>query len=587
MTTKAKPKTKRKTLSDAERKQRREQSAFARRIRTTFTNAGFISLPTSGKEKKFGNKTGELDHVFVYENIVLVCEDTIEKSPRRHLKNKKLLFDEIASNKEDFITWLHTEFKDKFADLAKYSESRYKVFFLYFSKNDFILSEDDVKLFAPVRIVDYASLGYFHKMAQNIKFSSRTDILRYLGLAKRDIGSPSSAADNKTVPATIIYPSDNTGFKQGVRVVSFMMSAETLLNNCYVLRKDNWEDSRELYQRLIEKDRIQSIRRYLATRQSTFINNIIVSLPEGVEFRDAQNRPVDTKAIDSFTPHKMLLPDEFNSICVIDGQHRIFAHYEGVDAHEASISKIRDRLHLLVTGLIFPAKMTSLEKRKFESELFLDINSNSRPVPADVLLTIETLKDPFSDLGVARRVLEQINKKAPFESKFQLGSMDAGKIKIASIIKFALRYAVDIIDDPDKPSLFNHWETPAKRKQLLQDRREQRDDTLLEEYIKFAAGTLTLYFNAIQSRFKADWENPDSRILSTTSINGFIIALRRSLPKHGVLQFSDYRAKFESLQTDFSKDGFPYTSSQYVKYSKVILSDAFDVKETQDASSST
>ena len=45
-----------------------------------------------------------------------------------------------------------------------------------------------------------------------------------------------------------------------------MMSAEDLLNTCYVLRKDNWSESIWLYQRLIEKGKIKNIRNFLASK---------------------------------------------------------------------------------------------------------------------------------------------------------------------------------------------------------------------------------------------------------------------------------------------------------------------------------
>lgn len=583
MATKRARKPGRRKLSDAERRQRAEQRAFTRRVKSTFTNAGFVHLPTAGIERQFGRKTGELDHVFVFENIVLVCEETIEKEPRVHLKNKKLLFDEIEANKVEFIEWLSATFGDRLEVFENYHPSRYKVFYLYFSKADIVLSEADLDLFQPTRVVRPSTLAYLQKMSQNLRRSARTDIFRYLGLQSADIGAADAGSASKKISTAIIYPDDNTGLRNGVRIVSFMMSADMLLRNSYVLRKDNWEESIELYQRLIERERIQSIRRYLATKQSTFINNIIVSLPANIEFKNSKGKSVELSEISDFGTHQMFLPDEINSICVIDGQHRIYAHYEGVDAFEVEISKLRRKFHLLVTGLIFPPGMSSLEQRKIESELFLDINSNARPVPPDVLLFIETLKDPFSDLGIARQVLAKLNGRSPFENKFQLSVMDEGKIKIASIIKFALRYLVEIKDDSSKQSLFAYWGTAEDRALLLKDKLEKKSTARLDEYINFVVSVLTQFFNAVRANHPESWTDPESRLLSTTPINGFVIALRRSLPTLGVLTFEEYRARLKNLTTDFSKSGFPFTSSQYSKYSKVILADVFGISDEPDA----
>jgi hypothetical protein len=56
----------------------------------------------------------------------------------------------------------------------------------------------------------------------------------------------------KNIETTIIAPDGSTGLTDGVRVVSFMIAAEVLLRNCYVLRKDNWGFDIEQYQRLID-----------------------------------------------------------------------------------------------------------------------------------------------------------------------------------------------------------------------------------------------------------------------------------------------------------------------------------------------
>ncbi len=188
MPTKTAAKT-RKRLSDAEKKQRAEQRAFTARIRTTFTNAGFTFLPTGGIERQFGKKVGELDQVFLFENIVLICEDTILLKPRDHLKNKAMLFSEIDSNRDEFLTWLRDTFKERLSDADTFDPARYEIFYLYFSKTDVVLTEDDADLFAPTRVVRPATLAYLHKMAQNIKRSARTDIFRFLGLSSSRIGA--------------------------------------------------------------------------------------------------------------------------------------------------------------------------------------------------------------------------------------------------------------------------------------------------------------------------------------------------------------------------------------------------------------
>ncbi|MDD5457082.1 MAG: DGQHR domain-containing protein [Candidatus Margulisbacteria bacterium] len=564
-------------LTDEQKQEKREKASFKRKIISVFKNTGFQYLNTENVNVKFGLKKGELDYVFLFENIILVCEDTItreQKHIKTHLRNKTIFFQEIVNDKSSLIKFLKERFNDKFGEFHIYNDSRYQIFFLYFTKNKLNLSSDEIQLYQPCRIVQLASLNYFVKMAQNIKYSARNEIFRFLDVSSKHLGISNSAATERNIETTIIYPADNTGLRNGVRIVSFMMSAEILLRNCFVLRKDNWEDSIQLYQRLIEKPRIQRIREYLAEHKTTFFNNIIVSLPKGISFKDKEKGEViNIDNIHTFENFKMCIPDEINSICVIDGQHRIFAHYQGDDIHEKVICKLRDKLHLLVTGLIFPEGMRSLERRKYESEIFLDINSNAKPVPPDVLLHIETLKDPFSNIGIARQVLDELNNKQLFLNFFQLSLMEKSKIKIASIIKFALKYLVDILKYPDDEySLFNYWNEKEKDTLL-----KQQNEKLLKEYVVFISTTLEAYFSALKATFQNDWLDNESKILSTTSINGFIIALRRSLPKYNIKGFDFYKQCFDKLKINFSKQNFPYTSSQYAKFSKQILEQCFDL----------
>lgn len=77
------------------------------------------------------------------------------------------------------------------------------------------------------------------------------------------------------------------------------------------------------------------------------------------------------------------------------------------------------------------------------------------------------------------------------------------------------------------------------------------------------------------------WDDKNSKLLSVISLNGFIIALTRQLEINGVKDFDFYDEVFSSWSFDFSNDEFPFTSSQYRKFSSEILEHAFAIpKET-------
>ena len=551
---------------------KRKVLAFRKKIRSSFTDAGFTYFSTLDKHFPIGTRTVELDYLFLYENIIVICEDnTKQKKDIDHIRNKNESFAEIRNNKTAFLNWLSNTFPEKATMVKQYRPERYFLYYIYISQTELEITEDEKNRYSNLLFWDPETLSYFNRMAQCIQHSARYEIFRYLGLKNDEIGFSGSEGGKTTIKAPIIYPQEATGLCNGVRVVSFMMSAEKLLRTSYVLRKDSWEESMFLYQRLIEKDKVKSIRAFLAQKGEAFYNNIIVALPDNVTFEDDAGTPILVENIGDFQHCKLVLPDEMNSICIIDGQHRIFAHYEApaTEKYELQIAPLRRQLHLLVTGLIFPTEMKEPERKQIQSQIFLDINDNTKKVAPNVLTHIEMVKDPFSDIGLARRVIERLNKKRVFLNRFELSALDESKIKVASIIKFALRYLVTVTPAEGKTSLYAYWQG---NKEAFQ----QKDEASLNDYIEFCANSIDLYFSAIRDAFKSSWNDPASKMLSVISINGFIIAFNRQLNKYGVSDYPFYSSCLRKLSIDFSKNGFPYTSSQYRKFSGRILAEAFD-----------
>lgn len=551
---------------------KRKVLAFRKKIRSSFTDAGFTYFSTLDKHFPIGTRTVELDYLFLYENIIVICEDnTKQKKDIDHIRNKNESFAEIRNNKTAFLNWLSNTFPEKATMVKQYRPERYFLYYIYISQTELEITEDEKNRYSNLLFWDPETLSYFNRMAQCIQHSARYEIFRYLGLKNDEIGFSGSEGGKTTIKAPIIYPQEATGLRNGVRVVPFMMSAEKLLRTSYVLRKDSWEESMFLYQRLIEKDKVKSIRAFLAQKGEAFYNNIIVALPDNVTFEDDAGTPILVENIGDFQHCKLVLPDEMNSICIIDGQHRIFAHYEApaTEKYELQIAPLRRQLHLLVTGLIFPTEMKEPERKQIQSQIFLDINDNTKKVAPNVLTHIEMVKDPFSDIGLARRVIERLNKKRVFLNRFELSALDESKIKVASIIKFALRYLVTVTPAEGKTSLYAYWQG---NKEAFQ----QKDEASLNDYIEFCANSIDLYFSAIRDAFKSSWNDPASKMLSVISINGFIIAFKRQLNKYGVSDYPFYSSCLRKLSIDFSKNGFPYTSSQYRKFSGRILAEAFD-----------
>lgn len=571
---------KRKPLTEEQKKARAEAKRirdFKAKIRSVFTNMGFSYCKSEGIHFKIGHRVVELDYIFIFENIIIICEDTTSAGKDKdHIRKKNEAISEILNNKIEFFEWMRAQFPDKEKMLSKYRSERFIIEYLYISTAEIELTDDEKALYSNIVFWEPDVLAYFVNISQSTFYSAKYELFRMLEINDEQIGHSGSAGVNAMIKAPIIYPEDTTGLFNGIRVVSFMMSAESLLKNSYVLRKDNWEDSMWLYQRLIDKKKLQGVRKFIAENGTAFYNNIIVALPDTVKFENDSNEIVSIDQVGDYQHGKLVIPDVMNSICIIDGQHRVFAHYEAPETErwEEKIRELRKQLHLLVTGLIFPSDMSELERKRFQSKIFLEINDNAKHVSADVLLHIKMMSDPLSDTGIARKVIERLNRKAPFLNRFELSTLDEGKIKIASIVKFALRYLVSIAPPEGKTSLFEFW--TGDKKALC-----TCDERALNDYIAYCANVISQYFNAVRSAYLSDWNNPEAKLLSVIGINGYIMALNRQLPKNGVEDYKFYETHFKKMQVDFSKMGFKYTSSQYRKFSSQILREAFDFTEEE------
>ena len=554
--------------------QKREAGAFHRKIRKVFCDMGFSHIATQGRVFQLGNRSIEIDAAYVKDNIILLCEDTIGKNTNAnsaHVLKKQEAAAKIKDDQRGFLAWFGAQFPLAAKQIEEFGVSRIKIFSLYFSKYHGNWTSEDEARFSCLRLVPLRVLEYFYWMVQCIKRSAIYELYRYLGLKMKDVGMVSNRSEDSVFDAPIVYPTQFIGGDERVRVVSFMISAEDLLKISYVMRRDCWENPDAVYQRLIEKNKIKKIREFLYTNQTTFYNNIIAVLPDSVKI-DAPE--LGSQSIFSVTDEtqkwtKLLLPRDFNTVGIIDGQHRVYAYHEG-GRYEDKVSKLRSKLHLLVTGIVFPSTMSEQEKRKVQSKIFVDINGNAKPVDAGLLLHIGKMQVPLADTSIAQDVIDSLNRNGLFEDKFQESRLSSGKIRTASIVKFALRYLVALKPVEGKGSFIRYWQGDITAL-------KNEDMDAKKSYVAYCSKSLNDYFLSVKKIFDRDWkwEGGDTLLPSVVVINGFLLALSKVLLKEGPKTTEYYLERFKKLKVDFSKTKFKYRSSQYHKFAYQIVKDSW------------
>ncbi|MDF2432498.1 MAG: hypothetical protein JWP44_2129 [Mucilaginibacter sp.] len=565
-------KKKKKVLSATEKLIVRRQTKLHKDLLSVFRPMAFEFLQVANFHKVYGGIKSELDAAFLFENILIICEETIS-SDKDHLRKKYDYFTALLSERDNLINDFKSRFTDKFAKFDKYNNNEYKLFYIYVSEPR--LDDEFKKAYSDFKYLDSKTLKYFNRIVGCLKFTARNEFYKYLGIDLSDIGSASTGTDEKTIDTAVIIPERSSGFPEGVQLFSFLMKAEDLMDCAYVFRKDSWDSGANyFYQRLIDAGKVENIRRYLAEYQRTFIDNIIVSIPDDVSFfkKNSSNNwePLQdlSKAV-NIENIKIKIPYKINSIGIIDGQHRVYGHYKGSDPLEPSIANLRQKRHLLVTGLYYDKnKFSESQKRKFESELFLQINSKQKKAESSLLQYIQNLQAPNSPVGLAISVLNRLNSTEPFLDKFHLSPLDGDGIKTPTIITYALKDLLEITDK--KETLFKYWQSDLKVS-LTEDTFTQE---AINEYIKFSSDALIMYFKAIKTNFLDFWtiaKKDESKLLSVTSIVGFILSFKKSLEKFGEIKdFDFYREKMSQLNMDFSKSKFPFFSSHWTGFVEVI-----------------
>lgn len=549
-----------------------EKRVHRSEIRSVFKNLGFKKVSgISDKLIEFEERKGDFDDIFVCDNLIVLTEYTVSQAEGigKHLLTKKILFDHVTKHKSKFLTYLEDKFptfkstRDDF-----YDHDQCRLIILYCSKSS--VSAEHKAQVKDVVYFEYPIVRYFKSITTSIKLSARFEFFNFLGLNHDEVGRKSVKGVKKLVvwPGTVL-PETYSKFARGYKVVSFYADPETLLEKAFVLRKHGWKDEAGLYQRMIVPSKIKAIRNYLVREGRVFINNIIVTLPAETVLLNEREQPLQPSEIIRTESVKIQIPDGGNIIGLIDGQHRVYAYHEG-GKNDDQVKHLREKQNLLVTGIIYPKGIKEEERIKFEARLFLEINSNQANAKSDLKQAINVILKPYSSESIARAIINKLNRQGPLENIFEEHFYDKGKVKTTSIVSYGLKPLVKL---SGKDSFFSLWNKTGK-----QELTKEQDHQLLDEYINFCATHLRIYFAAIKNNLEGTnkWtidNDVNNRALSTTSLNGIIICLRRLIEnKKSKRKFEDYKERFKGIESfNFGK----YKSSQYGTLADDLYSEFF------------
>jgi DGQHR domain-containing protein len=550
-----------------------EKRAFARSVQTVFDRIGFTRVSeVSDEEIEFSGRRGDFDDAFVFENLLVFVEYTVSNPTQvgDHLKGKAHLFNRISADPSGFLSMMFEKFPTLLAVVPSYHHSQLVVRVLYCSKSEIKSEHQD--LTSSTSFLWLASIRYFRELSASIKRSARFELFDFLNVPHSEIGSGGVLSQGASAVAFSgsVLPEAHSNFPPGFKIISFYISPGAVLSRAYVLRKDGWRDSEGLYQRMISRAKIESIRKYLRSNERVFVNNVILTLPDDAKLLDESSSEVDPSAITKTTAITVQLPERGNTIGVIDGQHRIFSYYED-QANDQKIAIYRSRQNLLATGIMYPSGYSNEQRERFEASLFLEINSTQNSAGSPLKQAIAVITMPFSNDSVGKRVVQQLATLSALDGLLERSFYDSGVLRTTTIVSYGLRPLVRIDGDA---SLINSWSDTAKRTSVI----EQKSVGDLGIYAAFAAKEINKFLCAARAVVgSANWKIRDKEgngLLTVTFVNGLLVLFRHYVKAHGLKEFDDYRADLKALA------GFPfqdYKSSRYTAMGGAMFKEAFGV----------
>ncbi|WP_321886058.1 DGQHR domain-containing protein [Paraburkholderia bannensis] len=531
-------------------------------MRSIFEDGGFHHIQSDNIEITFQQRACDIDHIFVYENLIIYCEETTGESDLSGHFTKKDFFHEIVRAKHlDFLAEyrkVNSDF-DAFLSESKFNPDDFVFRQVYLSENK-SLSDGLLSNKKSLKVMSPSEARYFAALTKTIGNSSRYEVLKYLDVHLADLSTKIQGRTLKTMHSfdAFALSDKQTNYPDGFKVISFYADPESLIRRAYVLRRDGWSTPDASYQRFLKPDKLASMRKHLATNHKVFINNLIVTLPASTQIQDTQGNQIPLDKLDVIHCGQVILPDELGTIGIVDGQHRIFSYHEGRDAFESEIRKLRGRQNLLVTGIVFPPSYGVEDRARFEAQLFLDINNTQSKVRADLRQEIEAIVKPASQTAISKRIVALLAAKSPLKGLLQENLYDStDRIKTSSLVGYGL---LPLVTTTGNSSLFGIWSASDEVKTLsTPDNVEQYVNYCVSEISRILVGAK---LNLEKEQWGVKKRGNVEGILSPTTIGGFFNCLRVLISDGVSIQTIDYKAAFSGL----SQFGFGgYTSSAWAR----------------------
>jgi len=445
----------------------------------------------------------QVDVVGGHEDTLLIIECTMkQKLGRKSVRDKIKEIRGVADA-------LEKGFK-KHPIYGKYKYFRY----VLATKNIIIRHEDIV--FANnskprIYIWDDNFIAYYEDLYDKIKLYAKFNLLGEMGI-------------RPTRQNTISVPAFQTKFGK-IKIYSFLINPCDLLEVSYVARRETKNE--RFYQRIVKKDRIKKIAKYV-NEGNILPNNLIIAFGDHIrkyiKFHVIQKDYIG-KCTSGFGVSYGILefPRDYRSCWIIDGQHRLYSFINNTDK-------------------FFVMPVTAFENLDLEAQckIFLDINKNQKPVPPDLVWDLNGNMIPTEEDGIISNTVKTLNEKGPLYHRIYIPSKGIRRRK--KLLRMA-----GMCLSIKRMRLVK--ETTASRTENPFYVSDENKEKKANKIVKKLSNALNEYFTCVQKIMKDDWELEDKGFVLDDGGNSVMIRL------------------FEKIVSRCVSKGVP-TKEDYKKYLK-------------------
>ena len=355
------------------------------------------------KIKKFFEKLDKIEKV---DDLRLTLDITVANKKR--IKSKKEAADRLLEEIKNYIKKTSNEYN---LILRK----------IFFCPNKQLEEEVIKRKQEKELVIDKDIFEYFQEVLNRLdKRFLFNDFVHFSRIKKVDFEKKGTSKTRKP-PKSAPFKVDRLQLeKDKIIMYSLSLRVEDIRDHITVLRVARKYDKKG-FQRMVKLTRLNKINKEYLSKNETFPNNIIVAL----------NPELYTKENDFYDDEnkEITFLDEYNSLIIIDGQHRFFSFVRG--------EKLDRRI--LVT-LVFFKNGNEKEKYLLMDKMFYKINKTQERIDPNLSFILLAKIDPDSDESFWYKVFKKLDKKGFFAHRFSFKetTMRKGEYKksIISVVTY-------------------------------------------------------------------------------------------------------------------------------------------------------